>query len=385
MKLRLQRALGLLAAVCWGAVASAAVEPTWLTKDGPWGQLEVRTVYLEPPESLLAVVAKPSAVTRWTFDQATEGGVRAILAKAGVPAPVMERLFSPVRLVVSGNSVILLPEAEDLLALSPEVRGALYLELAKSSANEYQRDPVFILGGDAEDWLQGASLSAAQQAMFRRLLWKRGDALVFSDVQALLALAKSPDEVTAVFRSVTRVRSLIVELRLPLSGDRQAFAAYWSGGQADSSRQAFINAVTQRRARQSVDITHFLPPLLRQRVYTFPEPELGLKGRFPDCHWTSLNFFNAVPKDAYLDTKVAAEHLLKDYVVVDAPFQFGDVLCFLDDGEGLHTCVHIADDIVLTKNGDSILAPWTLMQRKDVDAIYRRSPNTRVQGYRLKK
>ncbi|NBN95002.1 MAG: hypothetical protein EBV31_05155, partial [Verrucomicrobia bacterium] len=64
---------------------------------------------------------------------------------------------------------------------------------------------------------------------------------------------------------------------------------------------------------------------------------------------------------------------------------FGDVLCFLDEGEGLHTCVHIADDIVLTKNGDSILAPWALMQLKDVDAIYRRSPSTRIQGYRLKK
>jgi len=40
---------------------------------------------------------------------------------------------------------------------------------------------------------------------------------------------------------------------------------------------------------------------------------------------------------------------------------------------------------VLTKNGDSILAPWTLMQLKDLDEIYRRSPDTRVQAYRLKK
>jgi hypothetical protein len=170
-----------------------------------------------------------------------------------------------------------------------------------------------------------------------------------------------------------------------LAGDRKAFIDYWAGGQADSSRSAFIAAITQRRAPQTVDITHFLPSLIRQRVYTFPEMDLGLKGRFPDCHWTSLNFFNATPKDVYLDTKLAAEHLLKDYAVVDAPYQFGDVLCFLDDGEGLHTCVQIADDIVLTKNGDSILAPWTLMLLKDVDSIYRRSPSTRIQGYRLKK
>ena len=385
MNFRLPRSLGLLAAVCWGAVVGAVVEPMWTTKPGPWGQLEVRTVYLEPPESLLAVVAKPSAVTRWTFEQTTATAVRETFVRAKVPEAVIERLFSPVRLVASGNSIVLLPEVEDLVALGVETRSALYVELAKCSANEYQRDPVFILGGDVDDWMQGASLTSAQQALFRRLLWKRGNATVFSDVQALLSLSKSPDEVNAVFRSITRVRSLTVELKLPLVGDRKLFVDYWAAGQSDQSRAAFINAITLRRAPQTIDITHFLPSLIRQRVYTFPEMELGLKGRFPDCHWTSLNFFNLVPKDVYLDTKLAAEHLLKDYAVVDAPYQFGDVLCFLDDGEGLHTCVHIADDIVLTKNGDSILAPWTLMQLKDVDVIYRRSPNTRVQGYRLKK
>lgn len=361
------------------------MEPLLTSKVGPWGQLESRAVYLEPPQSLLAVVAKPSKVTRWTFDQTTVRAVRETLAKAKVPDAVIERLLSPVRHVASGNSVVLLPEVEDLTALSEESRSALYLELAKHATNEYQRDPVFIHGGDVDDWMQGALLTPSQQALFRRLLWKRGGATVFSDVQALISLAKSPEEVNLVFRSITRVRSLIVELKLPLVGDHKAFANYWVADHADSSRSAFIAAITQRRAAQTVDITHFLPALLRQRIYTFPEMELGLKGRFPDCHWTSLNFFNDTPKDIYLDTKLAAEHLLKDYEVVDAPYHFGDVLCFVDDGAGLHTCVHIADDIVLTKNGDSILAPWALMQLKDVDAVYRRSANTRVQAYRLKK
>ncbi len=389
MNLTFPRSLGLLAAVCWGVVAGAipgaVVEPMWLTKSGPWGQLEVRTVYLEPPEALMAVVAKPSTVTRWTFEQNTKGGVRAILAKAGVPEVVIERLLSPVRLVESGNSIILLPEREDLVALSMEVRGDLYQELAKSAANEYQRDPVFVLGGDVDDWLKDAPLTSGQRALFQQLLWRRGSAVVFSDVQALLALAKSPEEVSGVFRSITRVRSLVVGLRLPLTVERNAFIDYWTADQVGTPRLAFIRAVTQRRAQQVVDVTHFLPAAFRLRVYSFPELDLGLKGRFPDCHWTSLNFFNPEPKDIYLDTRQAAEHLLKDYVAVDAPYRFGDVLCFLDDGQGLHTCVHIVDDIVLTKNGDSILAPWTLMRLRDVDEIYRRTSNTRIQAYRLKK
>ena len=385
MNLRLPRSLGLLAAVCWGVLGSVAIETMTLTKSGPWGQLEVRSVYLEPPESLLAVIAKPSAVTRWTFEQNTAGGVRAILTKAGVPGAVVARLLSPVRLVESGNNIILLPEREDLVALSMEVRSALYLELAKSAANEYQRDPVFVLGGDVDDWLEDVPLSSEQIALFRKLLWRRGSALVFSDVQALLSLAKGPEEVAGVFKTITRVRSLVVGLRLPLTVGRNSFIDYWTAGQVGTPRLAFIRAVTQRRAQQVIDITHFLPSAFRLRVYSFPELDLGLKGRFPDCHWTSLNFFNQEPKDIYLDTRQAAEHLLKDYVAVDAPYRYGDVLCFLDDGEGLHTCVHIVDDIVLTKNGDSILAPWTLMRLRDVDEIYRRTPNTRIQAYRLKK
>lgn len=384
MNLRLTRFLGFLAAVCWGVVGGAAAEPTWTTKPGPWGELVVRVVYLEPPENLLAVVAKPTAVTRWTFEQTTEGGVRATLERAGVPAATVARLMSPTQTIASGNSVILLPTVEDLTSLEQPARSALYAELAKSPANEYQRDPVFILGGDVDDWLADCDMTKPQQALFRRLLWRRGSALAFSDIQALLTLAEDSEEVAAVFRTITRVRSLIVELKMPLKGGRASFIEYWGAGQLNAERGPFLSALIRRRAPQLVDITQFLPSLARRRVYTFPPTSLGLKGRLPDCHWTSLNFFEEEPKDLYLDTAKASEHLLSDYVAVDPPYKFGDILCFLDRGEGLHTCVHVADDIVFTKNGDSILAPWTFMQLKDVDEVYRRTPDTRIQGYRLK-
>ncbi len=357
----------------------------WRAKPGPWGELEVRTVYLEAPDTLLAAVAKPNSVTRWVFEQTTEAAVRDLLKRCEVPAPLAERWLSPARRLLNGNVISLYPAVDDLVALPASARSALYQELAKSSANEYQRDPVYILGGDLDDWLMDAGLSEAQQELFRKLVWRRGDAVVFSDIQALLALAKNSDEVRSTFRAVTRVRSLVVELQLPLKTDRRQFIDYWAAGQTDAPRLTFISAITQRRAPQTVDITHFLPSLMRQRAYTFPEMELGLKGRFPDCHWTSLNFFSQTPKDFYLDTRLAAAQLVENYVTVEAPYRYGDILCFLENGEGLHTCVYIADDIVLTKNGDSILAPWALMQIKDVESIYRRSPATRIQGFRLKR
>lgn len=377
----------LLVAVFLSPIVLLAVheEPVWKVKPGPWGDLEVRTVYLEAQDTLLAAVAKPNSVTRWVFEQTTETAVRGVLLRCEVPAGVTDRLLDPARRVATGNVISLYPSVDDLVAISPASRSALYAELAKSSANEYQRDPVYILGGDLTDWLMDAGLSEEQKDLFRKLVWKRGEALVFSDIQALLTLAKTSAEVLSTFRAVTRVRCLIIELQLPLKGDRNQFIEYWSAGQTDAPRLTFVNAITKRRAPQTVDITHFLPSLMRQRAYTFPEIELGLKGRFPDCHWTSLNFFNITPKEYYLDTRLAAAQLVENYTTVEMPYKYGDVLCFLDGGEGLHTCVYIADDIVLTKNGDGILAPWALMQIKDVDSIYRRSPTTRIQGFRLKR
>lgn len=371
--------------LAWLPGVAAVADAGWRAQPGPWGELEVRTVYLEAPDALLAAVAKPNAVTRWVFEQMSESGVRELLQKHGVPAPMVTRLLDPESRSVSDNIVKLYPTVEELTSLPMTARSSLYRELAKSPANEYQRDPVYILGGDPDEWLADSGLSAKQTALFRRLLWKRGEALAFSDIQALLTLATGPEETRDTLRALTRVRSLIVELKLPLRVERSVFLDYWSSGITDTSQLTFLRSMLRRRADQKIDITHLFPNLARQRVFTFPELEWGLKGKFPDCHWTSLNFASSVPSDDYLDTAKAAGRLVGSYQTVEAPYRFGDVLCFLDAGEGLHTCVYVADDIVFTKNGDSVLAPWVLMQLKDVESIYRHSPSTRIQGYRLKR
>ena len=166
------------------------------------------------------------------------------------------------------------------MEISQAARSALYLELAKSEANEYQRDPVFIHGGDVDDWLADVEISKPQQAMLRKLLWRRGAALVFSDIPAVLSLAKNSEEVAAVFRTITRVRSLLVELKLPLKDGRATFIDYWSAGTLNAERAPFLVAITRRRAPQLIDITQFLPTLARRRVYTFPTAAMGLRD---DC------------------------------------------------------------------------------------------------------
>ena len=147
----------------------------------------------------------------------------------------------------------------------------------------------------------------------------------------------------------------------------------------------FIKAVAKESdLNDTVDVMHFLPVIMREKLYTFPSLRDGVKGRLPDCHWTSLNFFNLTARDYYRNTSMAAIQLTQAYNQVSAPYQFGDVLCYTDNGEGLHTCVYIADNIVLTKNGENILAPWVLLTIEDVSKIYKRSATTQIQGFRLK-
>jgi len=368
------------------AVGSAQAK-TWQGHEGPWGELTISSMYLEAPNSVIDVIPKPNSVTRWSFPGSTPSGVKSILIKAGVQGALVEALTSSPKLVVSGSDVLLYPSLDDLLQLSAATRDTLYAEIAKSEQNEHYFEPVYILSDDAEEWLDKSNLSKAQKEVFRRLVWHRANALVFSDIEALLGQAESKEEIDNTVRAVTRNRTLLVSQHFPLKKQTyEGFLNYWFAGQSESPRMTFIKAIAKESSiDDTVDIMHFFPVLMRERAYTFPSIRDATKGRMPDCHWTSLNFFNLTARDYYRNTKLAALQLTESYDAVSPPYRFGDILCYIDNGNGLHTCVYIADEIVLTKNGENILSPWVLLYISDVSKIYKRTPTTTIQGYRLKK
>ena len=353
---------------------------------GPWGELIVSNIYLEAPDSVIDIVGKPDPVPRWTFPGLSVTMVKDLLIQSGVDLALVERLTSSALCKTTATDTIIFPKLEDLLQIKGAVRDKLYTEISRYPQNDYYTDPVFILSDDVEEWLSEAILNASQKDVVRQLVWHRGKALVFSNVGLLLSYAQTAEEIKNTLRAITRCMSLVVSKKFPLKLDqREAFLRYWIGNQPESPRMTFIKAIAKENdINDTVDIMHFLPVIMREKLYTFPSLKDGVKGRLPDCHWTSLNFFNLSPRDYYRSTSLAAIQLTQAYNQVSAPYQFGDVLCYTDNGEGLHTCVYIADNIVLTKNGENILAPWVLLTIEDVSKIYKRSPTTQIQGYRLK-
>ena len=353
---------------------------------GPWGELIVSNIYLEAPDSVIDIVGKPDPVPRWTFPGLSVTMVKDLLIQSGVDLALVERLTSSALCKTTATDTIIFPKLEDLLQIKGAVRDKLYTEISRYPQNDYYTDPVFILSDDVEEWLSEAILNASQKDVVRQLVWHRGKALVFSNVGLLLSYAQTAEEIKNTLRAITRCMSLVVSKKFPLKLDqRETFLRYWIGNQPESPRMIFIKAIAKENdINDTVDIMHFLPVIMREKLYTFPSLKDGVKGRLPDCHWTSLNFFNLSPRDYYRSTSLAAIQLTQAYNQVSAPYQFGDVLCYTDNGEGLHTCVYIADNIVLTKNGENILAPWVLLTIEDVSKIYKRSPTTQIQGYRLK-
>lgn len=359
-------------------------EPVWTTKSDKFGEIRVRTVYLQAPDHLLALIQKPTNRPRWAFAGGTEASVRDLLVRAGLAADVLARMMDPARRVMQDGALVIFPEIDDLVALSPGMRAVVYPELAKSPLNEFHRDPVFIVGESLDDWLRQSHLSERQKAAFRKMVWKRGDTLVFSDLRTLLTLAETPEEVQEVFRTMSRTRALIVDLSLPEKADQAALLDYWSGGFPDADTLPFLKGALDRQSITSIDISRLLPPMARRRLYTYPTLDQAIGGRFPDCHWTSLNFFNNTPAGYYLDTRLASGALLTNYSPVDGPRRFGDVLVYVVGDSVIHSCVFIADDIVYTKNGENILAPWVFQRLSDVSAIYRATPDVEVRTFRLK-
>ena len=375
---------GVLETVHAAPAPKPAEAPEIPAKPGPWGQLETSPIYLEAPAALLADVPKPNSVPRWSFVEADGTTLLALFRRAALPAAMQQRLLNPKTWTAQDGVITLYPAIPDLVAMTPEMRGVIYPELAKTPLNEFHHDPIFILGG-IDAWLKDTDLSPETQALIRKMTYRRGRSLAFSDLRTLLHQARDDAEVQHIFQSATRTRTLVAHIKVPAGSDPKVISDYWTGGRRDSDILPLLASVAERSYGTSLDIVHLLPPLARRRLYTYPTPDLATRGRMPDCHWTSLNFFARSPQDYYLDTRLASHHVIENYTPIQPPYRYGDVLFFNNAAnETIHSCVFIADDIVYTKNGENSLSPWILMRLGDVQEIYLPAPECSMQGYREK-
>jgi hypothetical protein len=350
---------------------------------GPWGTLVTRTVYLEAPQSVLDLCKRPDQVPLWVFPNRTSREVGEFLVKAGVPKDLSDAFFRPEALKNESVGTTVIVNPEQLLAMSAEARQVVYAELARFPENHFHANPVFI-PGQVEAWIERSRLTSHQRELFRRTLWHRGECAAFSDVSLLISQATSNAEITAAIAATTRVPTLMVSVQLP-PADRGAMLDYWRAGGRNQDAHDFLRNVLDQKDISSVDLIHLLPALCRDSLYTYPSLADAAGGQLPDCQWTSLNFFQARPAPYYLDGRSTYLELAATHVEIAQADRLGDLICFTSaDGRIVHSCVRIAGDLVFTKNGRNITAPWLLQREAEVAAVYLQGEVNRVRYFRLK-
>ena len=284
--------------------------------------------------------------------------------------------------------VYLFPPLPMLEAMTPAQRQVIYSELRRYPINEFHTDPVLVISGDVDEWFRTATLRPELIAKFKQFTYMRGQVLAFSDLPALISYAHDEAEAKTMMKALTRTRGLMVKLFLDEHTDLAAIMAYWNGG-LDTRRKdpvPLLQSIIDVEGTNRIDVVHMLPALPRKLLMTYPDISMGKDGILPDCHWTSLNFFNYDAQPYLLDSRLATSAVLERFNPVEAPYKYGDILFFLDakNGDAFHSCVYIADDIVFTKNGRNVLSPWIFMKLDEVKKIYLFDDNGRIQGFRAK-
>jgi hypothetical protein len=151
----------------------------------------------------------------------------------------------------------------------------------------------------------------------------------------------------------------------------EALLNYWARGGRAHNYKPLVDSMTRLGDGATMNISYFLPPFARMRLYTFPQADHPRTTR-EDCFWTAMNFFNDPPDDRFFKPEETIRTINAEYVrVKDDDRAFGDVLLLLSkEKQALHMCVYIADDVVFTKNGFNVLQPYVLMKLDEMLGWY---------------
>ncbi len=356
------------------------------SESGPWGELEVIRINTEPPEEYVSQRYRYGTV-RWFFGDYSRERIIALFRSAGLDEAQQKALWGNAYSNSNGTEWIFRPDAKLLLDLSPESRKVIYLALGDFERNAAQYDPFRWRAEALDEWFLSGSLSDETINLVKKLLFYRGQAVLFADPELVLSTIRKPEERLQLLKTLSRQSTLLVKLKIQPDSSVDALVDYWGKHNRSKDISALLNSLVKVPGGCTLDIVHLLPRFARQRLYTYPILAKGVVDPRYDCHWSSMNFWNDPPDNRLgEDPSYAKAVLTRDYESVSEPYEFGDLIFIANAGNtGIHSAVYIADDIVFTKNGSSITSPWIFMKLPRMLAYYaNQGEDLHVLAYRRK-
>ena len=349
---------------------------------GPWGEFEYTRLSLEQPHEFLPDTTQPLPPPCWFFGDRSRQQVGELLSTAEFTEKEKRTLLDPAHCQAVTGGYSLFPPTEMVLKLSRAARERLYSVLAEFPANSAQCHAFRFRPEGFEAWAAETGLGAEQLSILRQLLYLQGGALCFCDGAVVQSLFSAQD-FNRFVKELYEEKTFLMRLRVSADTDRDALVRYWGRAGRAQVLRPLLESMAQVPGGTSINISYFLPPFARIRLYTFADPKVDPTADAQNCFWTAMNFFRDKPDDRFLDPAHVRQTLASDYEVVSGPPLFGDVIAVQRaDGEFIHLCVYLADEVVFTKNGHDFIEPWVLMKLPDMLIAYQTHGTTRVTSYR---
>ncbi|HNU53383.1 MAG TPA: hypothetical protein PKJ98_21015 [Verrucomicrobiota bacterium] len=352
---------------------------------GPWGELEQVRIAIERPDEFITLSKTFKGQDRWFFQGYSTDQLAAFFQTNALTRAQREVLLDRGHWGIQSNGITVIPDPTTILDLKPEARQRIYNVLAESPENYYQYLAFRYREDGFSEWFNRSGLSDEVMGLVKPLLYRRGTALCFSDLNEVLARIASPDEQRRLVKTLSRVSTLLVRLKVGPDTDVGALVRYWG----KEGRAKDLNPLLQSLANLPdgglLDVAHLLPPFARMRLYTYPFPSEDPHAAHRDCFWSSMNFFAEEPDDRFCEFAATQEAIRSQYYPIQDEPTYGDILWLVNDqGRAVHAAVYIAADIVFTKNGARFDQPWVLMQLRDLLAVFTSERPLRLVAYRLK-
>ena len=365
--------------------ANSKLGASYFCQPGPWGTLEVVRVMLSPPVSLTKYYKLEAKLGAWLFPSLAPLQVDALLRECGCSSGLSSRILGESKLSYTLLGTEIQPSPALILQLDPITRSKLYAWLANSSELSTQFSAFRNFGDSLDKWLEYSELRESTVELVRPYVYQHGQFLKFADLGAIIDNIGDEKEVAMLMKMLSREITLRVRLHLKYADALDSLVNYWGRNHRENDVRPILESFSQSEDEQTVDIVHLLPPLARKLLYTFPRPSNSPTFQKQTCYWTALNFFQETPDDRWLNLPEVNRTILQDWTLLTDSPTFGDVALFCDDRENaFHAAVYIADDILFTKNGPSVVRPWMFAHENYLRHFYYREQPLNVRYYRSK-
>lgn len=354
--------------------APLSAGPTTSRPMQPSGTLLISPIIVSPPmEYVSEEWGRPPDEGLWFFPDTTPDALDKLFASSGLAPDHVARLKANAHLEPRIRGIVVRRDDAIVRAMSAEARTTIYRTLGQSPLNFDQANAFKFFGTSAGDWLKGSPISPETRAIVEPLIYRDGDFLHFADARLAQQLITDNEELRKLAKVLLRQSTMLVRLKVASPDNVPQLAAYWGRGGRSLDVRPLLESVAGMGDDQSIDVVHLLPAFARNRLYRYPQPSTADENQplLANCLWSSLNFFNPAPDDRFLNVEAALKALRDDYYTVEGEYQLGDIIGFVDgEGDLFHVAVHIADDLVFTKNGTSPVTPWTIMPLDRVIGFY---------------